>query len=118
MRTEHKVIRERLLKKAGLVEPEPPRWDWNKLQKEWSEEFEQLMKNRLMMGALRYGGLRNPNNPGRTTDLNTQQMLKRTKLYIETGNAEHLVDVANFALAEFVQQRHPDYHFESIDRKN
>ena len=74
------------------------------------------MRNRLMMGAMRYGGLRNPDNPGRTTDLNTEQMLKRTKLYIETGNAEHLVDVANFALAEFVQQRHPNYHFKAIDR--
>ena len=118
MQTEHSIMRERLMQRAGLIEPEPPKWDLNKLRKEWSDDFEQLMRNRLMMGALRYGGLRNPSNPGRTTDLNTKQMLKRTKLYIETGNAEHLVDVANFALAEFVQKRHPKYHFESIDRKD
>lgn len=116
MQTEHKIMRKRLLERKGLIDPPPPKWDWNKLQAEWCEEFEQKMRNRLMMGAMRYGGLRNPNNPGRTTNFNTEQMLKRTKLYIETGNAEHLVDVANFALAEFVQQRHPKYHFKAIDR--
>lgn len=119
MITEHDIMRQRLLERKGLIEPpkREPAWTWEKLQKEWSDEFEQLMRNRLFMGALRYGGLRNPNNPGAKTDLNTAQMLKRTKLYIETGNAEHLVDVANFALAEFVQQRHPNYHFKSIDRE-
>lgn len=118
MITEHDIMRERLLNRKGLSSKPKPDHQRTlaELEKEWSEDFERLMRNRLMMGALRYGGLRNPKNPGKTTNLNTEQILKRAQLYVETGNGEHLVDVANFALAEFVQQRHPKYHFKSIDR--
>lgn len=116
-RTNFQNMRQRLLRSAGVLEKETPKWTIQKLEHEWSDQFERLMRNRLMMGALRYGGLRTPSNPGATTDLNVNQMIQRTQRYIETGNAENLVDVANFALAEFVQQRHPKFHFESIDRK-
>jgi hypothetical protein len=40
---------------------------------------------------------------------------ERLKLYKKTGNQEHLVDVANLALLEFVEPAHPRAHFESQD---
>lgn len=35
---------------------------------------------------------------------------KRLHLYEETGNAEYLVDVANFAMIEFMHPAHEAYH--------
>ena len=42
-------------------------------------------------------------------------MIKRIELYAETHNTEHLVDVANLAMMEFVEGDHPDKHFCAID---
>lgn len=56
--TNFDLMRERLEIRAGLIEPAKldPRFSFNLLEKsEWSSEFEQLMRNRLIMGALRYG---------------------------------------------------------------
>jgi hypothetical protein len=117
MKTNFEYMRDRLLAKKGLLEPESgPRWSLDRLEAEWNPTFEQYMRNRLMMGALRYGGINNPNNKGNQTGFNTDEMLKRTYEYVRTGNAELLVDVANFALCEFHQRPHPDFHFEAKDR--
>lgn len=113
MRTNNDFMRQRLLQRAGIAEPPKPKWTLEKLEKQWSDDFEQLMKNRLMMGALRYGGMQKPCNGA---EFNTDQIVARVSRYIKTGNAEHLVDVANFALVEFVQKLHPNYHFKAIDR--
>lgn len=83
------------------------------LQKsEWSFEFEKLMRNRLIMGALRYGRIGAKNKPkyDRVTS-----MIKRLNKYQETGNKEFLVDVANLCLLEFEECHHPTAHFNSID---
>lgn len=79
---------------------------------EWSQEFEELMRNRLIMGALRYGKIGVPNKPkyDRVSSMN-----KRLNLYQETGNKEYLVDMANLCLLEFVECHHPNAHFNSID---
>lgn len=79
---------------------------------EWSNEFETLMRNRLIQGSFRYGRLGTSNKPkyDRVTDI-----IRRVELYRETGNLELLVDVANLSLAEFVEGNHPKKHMESID---
>jgi hypothetical protein len=79
---------------------------------EWSDEFEGLMKNRLILGALRYGRLKAENKPqyGRI-----ESAFKRLKRYQKTGNKEFLVDVANLMLLEFEECQHPLEHFSSID---
>jgi len=118
MQTEHQIIRQRLLERKGLTEPAEPKWTLENLEQEWSQEFEEHMRNRLMMGALRYGGLNNPNNKGGEYGFNIGEIVKRTGLYMRTGNAEYLADIANFALAEFVQRPHPKFHFKSIDRND
>lgn len=81
-------------------------------ESEWSEEFERLMRNRLIIGALRYGRLGAANKP-QYDRINS--MIKRLTKYQETGNKEFLVDVANICLLEFVECNHPNQHFHAID---
>ena len=79
---------------------------------QWSEEFETLMRNRLSMGALRYGLLGAPGKP--TYDRETS-MLKRIRAYFTTGNQEHLVDTANECLVEFTEPSILGAHFSAAD---
>lgn len=39
----------------------------------------------------------------------------RLKLYEETGNADYLIDVANFAMIEFIHPAHEKYHDDPTD---
>ena len=66
---------------------------------EWSSEFEQLMRNRLIMGGLRYGMFK---DNGKKPYDRVGSISKRLKLFKETGNTELLVDIANFAMLEFL----------------
>ena len=98
--------------KCGLPEePEPDeRIDFEELRKtEWAPEFEQLMRNRLLLGSIRYGKL---GAPGKPQYDRIAASIKRLRHYEETGNLEMLVDVANFCLLEFVEGRHPNRHLE------
>lgn len=106
---------------AGYPEEEytePERIDLNALKKsEWSEEFEKLMRNRLIMGAFRYGKMVHDSEELKKKPPYNRvaSIEKRLKLYSETGNKEYLVDCANLCLLEFVECRHPNAHFEVID---
>ena len=97
--------------KAGLPEVDPPRpFTIEDLEKtEWSPEFERLMRNRLVMGAFRYGRLR-PGAGSRYDRL--KAIMWRLQLYHLLKNKEYLVDIANFALCEFVEARG---EFKSVD---
>lgn len=81
-------------------------------ESEWSDEFEQYMRNRLIMGGIRYGLLNAPGKPkyDRCTDIK-----RRIDLYAKDGNLEHLVDIANICLCEFVEGEHPLRHFAAGD---
>lgn len=79
---------------------------------EWSTEFEMYMRNRLIMGPFRYCLLHDPNRPDYDY---TTSMLERIKVYIHTGNAEQLVDVANMCMLEFLFGKHPKKHFRAKD---
>lgn len=79
---------------------------------QWDEDFERLMRNRLLMGAFRYGPFRS----GRQKDYdNIASIHRHAEQYAATGNTEHLVDIANLALVEFVHGQHPSRHFNAID---
>ena len=92
---------------AGLKGEEP-----SLFESEWSKIFETLQRNRLVMGALRYGKINAPNKPIYDR---VSGMQKRLKLYQESGNKEYLVDVANLCMLEFVECHHPTAHFKAID---
>jgi hypothetical protein len=79
---------------------------------EWSEQFERLMRNRLLMGRFRYGRL---DRTGERNYDRVASMHRRLDAYAETGNLEYLVDVANLCLVEFEHSDHPTRHFDAVD---
>ena len=93
-----KYIKNLWLWKCGMPEE---RLNMNDLYKtEWSSEFERLMRNRLVMGAYRYGRLQ----PGKKPRYDRiKEMKRRIELYVKTGNQEYLIDIANFAMCEFIE---------------
>lgn len=112
MDTIHDILRARLLARAGiveLVEPAPSLDDIIRLQS--CPEFERLRQNRMVMGYLRYGGLRS--QIGCNKYDNVGSIKQRLATYERDHNREHLVDIANLAMVEFVT--HPDYPFKAAD---
>ena len=79
---------------------------------EWSSEFEQLMRNRLIMGRFRYGRMED-DSKGNYDHVNA--IRRHLRLYEQTGNKEHLVDIGNYCLVEFKHCKHPKAHFEATD---
>lgn len=77
-------------------------------ESEWSYRFEKYMRNRLVMGALRYGKIHAPN---KSKYCRIESMIKRLTEYQNTGNDELLIDVANLCLLEFEEGNHPLKHF-------
>ena len=82
------------------------------MKTEWSDVFEKLMRNRLIMGRFRYGALGSKDK--RQYD-RVSAALKRLTQYSISGNTELLVDVANLCLLEYVEGRHPQKHFSAVD---
>ena len=79
---------------------------------EWSDKFESLMRNRLILGAMRYGKINAPDKP----KYNRIEMIRyRLGKYVETGNTEFLVDCANACMLEFIEGSHPDKHFRATE---
>lgn len=106
----HDVIRDHILNNRGVITPDPkPTLDELKLS-EWNPEFEQLMRNRLIMGAMRYGLLKEKVSYDSITS-----MRQRLDLLEQDGNGEHLVDIANIALVMFTRKDHPKFHFFAQD---
>jgi hypothetical protein len=102
----HDLIRARLLDMPESSKIPP----LDSLKKsEWSPEFEQLMRNRLIMGAFRYGLLK---APGKTQWNRINAIIQRAEKYAQTKNKEFLVDIANFCLLEFEEG---DGHFNSTE---
>lgn len=100
----------------ALVGPEKKNIpDLESLRKtEWSPEFEWLMRNRLVLGAFRYGLFDDPDKPKYDR---RRSIRERLDDYEVTGNRENLVDIANVALMEFEETKHTA-HFESRDDEN
>ena len=111
----HDYIREHLLKSLGLLSKKGELPSLEELKKtEWSPEFEQYMRNRLIMGAIRYGRLK---AKGKSKYNRIDSIRQRLDLYLVDGNGEHLVDIANLCLLEFEEPNHPNFHFKAADDK-
>jgi hypothetical protein len=85
-----------------------------------SQEFHQGMVDRMGVSWFKYGPVADA-YPSKvralTLDGDTEEgsLEKRLQRYRETGNREWLMDVANFAMIEFMHPRHPAAHFRSTD---
>ncbi len=82
------------------------------LKQDFSEDFVQKMRNRIIVSHYKYGWVKDtyPKLADAVACLE-----QRLALYKETGNTEHLIDVANFAMIEFMHPRHDDAHFKGTD---
>jgi len=82
------------------------------LRRNFSEDFVQKMRNRIVTSHYKYGWMEDtyPELADAIASLE-----ERLELFKKTGNTEHLVDVANFAMIEFMFPRHPNAHFVGTD---
>ena len=108
----HDAIRKYLQKR---IRPEPklkPPPDELR-QTEWIPEFEQYMRNRLVMGAMRYETFKEKivNNKYDCIGYIRRKLIE----YEQSGNLECLVDAANLLMIEFASPNHPHPHFTPLD---
>lgn len=82
------------------------------LKRDFSEDFVQKMRNRILVSHYKYGWMAHtyPEIGDAVASLE-----ERLELYKKTGNLEHLVDVSNFAMIEYMRPRHINVHFEAQD---
>lgn len=89
------------------------KFSYEKLKEtEWSPRFEKLMRNRLILGSMRYGLLNDPKKPQWDR---LSRIEKEVQAYKNDGNLEHLVEIANHALLEFEEGVHPNKHWAPSD---
>jgi hypothetical protein len=77
-----------------------------------SPEFLQGMTDRMAVSFHKYGDIRD----AYPDDVDAiQSLFQRLVRYEEDGNTEWLMDVANFAMIEFMFPRHRDAHYRATD---
>lgn len=82
------------------------------LKTEYSPEFDEGRKVRMIVSYFRYG-LLSEAYPHRINAI--ESLKQRLDKYAETGNKEFLMDAANFAMIEFMHPAHPNAFFEATD---
>lgn len=87
------------------------------LSTEWSYHFEELQKKAMAMSYYKYGRVNQNHNKDNLMDV-VKNLKKRLEMYEKTGNTEFLVDVANFAMIEFMCPQHPKAYFKGTDSEN
>jgi hypothetical protein len=83
------------------------------LKTEYSENFDNLRKDRMMVSYYKYGPLQE--NYKNNYIKAIESLEKRLRMYKNTGNTEFLCDIANFAMIEFMCPQHPLAHFKELD---
>lgn len=86
------------------------------LQTEFSEQFVEGMKSRMIMSFYKYGEVgNNYKQKERIANPAYQSLHKYLDRYLQTGNTEFLMDVANFAMIEFMYPSHESAFFKPTD---
>ena len=83
------------------------------INKEYSDRFDDLRKNRVKVSYHKYGSAAENFGKGYVQAIPTLQ--RCIKKYEETGNTEYLLDAANYAMFEFMYPQHPNRHFRATD---
>lgn len=79
---------------------------------EFSETFLGGMLARMTVSFHKYGPLSRA-YPHKVSAV--RSLKERLEKYVETGNTEWLIDVANFAMIEFMRPSHEKAHFRGTD---
>ena len=79
---------------------------------EFSAGFVQGMADRMAVSYCKYGAVAEA-YPHRVNAIDS--LKKRLERYEQDGNTEWLMDVANFAMIEFMHPRHGGAHFRATD---
>ena len=82
---------------------------------EFCLRFVQGMADRMAVSFCKYGLVADA-YPSKVDAI--ESLKKRLDRYAETGNTEWLMDVANFAMIEFMHPRHPEAHYKPTDAKD
>lgn len=82
------------------------------LRTEFSEQFVQYMKNRMVASHFKYGSVKGAAKKG--IDF-LKDVERRVSLYKSTGNTEWLVDAANNLMMEFMFPSVENAHFQATD---
>ncbi|MFZ3132679.1 MAG: hypothetical protein WA125_16660 [Desulfosporosinus sp.] len=85
------------------------------LKTQYSEEFDQLSKNRVCTSFFKYGPIED--NFGKKLVNAIKSCNLCINKYQETGNTEYLVDAKNYLMFEFMYPTHKKAHFEATDSK-
>lgn len=76
--------------------------------------FHQGMVDRMGVSFYKYGRVAE-GYPSRVDAIGSLKL--RLQKYEDTGNTEFLMDIANFAMIEFMRPRHPKAYFKETDSK-
>jgi len=83
------------------------------LSTEFSEEFVQGMRQRMIMSYYKYGPVKKDYGDKLINAVKSLEM--RLQKYKDTGNTEYLMDVANFAMIEFMFPQHLNAFYRATD---
>ena len=70
------------------------------LNREYSEQFDKLRKNRVEMSFHKYGSARKNFGEGRVDAVKTLELC--LEAFKKDGNTEHMVDIANYAMFRYM----------------
>ena len=82
------------------------------IHSEDSPKFHERMRQAMALSFHKYGPVKTA-YPHKVNAIASLE--KRLQLYKETGNADYLVDVANFAMIEFMLPAHEQFHDKPTD---
>ncbi len=82
------------------------------VESEYSQKFMDGMVRSMSVSYHKYGPLADA-YPHKVDAIKSLE--KRLKMYKETGNADYLIDVANFAMIESMHPGHPNFHYKPTD---
>lgn len=82
------------------------------LKRDFSEDFIEKLRNSIVMSHYKYGWM-SDTYPELADAIKC--LKQRLKMYEDSGNLENLVDVAGFAMIEFMHPKKKNAHFAGTD---
>lgn len=82
------------------------------LERDWDDGFIKKMQNRILVSHYKYGWM-SQTYPELAQAV--KEIYPRIKKYMETGNTEWLIDVANFAMIEYLHPSVVGAYFKGTD---